>query len=252
MKKTYFILLLVSFVASQDISAQLNIRGTVYDSLGFTPIQSVSVLTSRGSGTITDINGHYSLIVSENDSIWFSFLNKPTRKFAVKEIANPYAFDISIKIFIPFLPEARVRSRDYKMDSLENRNTYAKIFDFQKPGLSVSSADGSVGFDLDEIINAFRFKRTHNLLSFQRRLLEQEQDAFIKHRFSKALIRRITNMEDDSLINNFIALYQPSYFFTSRASDYNFHKYILESYDRFKIGLKPPPLWREGEINDDY
>lgn len=232
--------------------AQVTVKGVVYDSLGFTPIQSVSVLSSSGKGTITDGNGNYSIYLNETDSLWFSYLNKPTRKFAVKDIRTPYAFDISIKIFIPLLPEAKVKNRDYKLDSIQNRIDYAKVFDFQKPGLSSVSGGGTAGFNLDELINAFRFRRTRSMLSFQRRLIDQEQDAFIKHRFSKALIRRITLMDNDSLINNFITQYQPSYIFTSLASDYDFHKYIKQSYNRFKLGLLPSPLWRDGEINEDY
>lgn len=244
-----YILLFLSFYQA---NGQIKIRGTVYDSLGVIPIQSVSVMTSSGGGTVTDKNGHYSIETRETDSIWFSYLNKPTRKFAVKDIANPFAFDISIQMFIHTLPEVRARTRDYKLDSMLNRESYAKIFNFQKPGLAIASGSGSVGFDLDELINAFRFRRTRNLQSFQRRLITQEQDAFVKHRFSKALIRRITQMDNDSLINEFIAVYQPSYLFTARANDYDFHQYIKASYARFVLGRRPPPLWKEGEINDDY
>lgn len=245
-------LLLIIVAALQNAAAQVTIKGTVFDSLGSTPIQAVSVLSSGGRGTITDMNGNYTIYLNETDSLWFSYLNKPTRKFAVKDIKTPYSFDISIKIYIPLLPEARVRNRDYRRDSIQNRIDYAKVFDFQKPGLSTVSGGGSAGFDLEELINAFRFRRTRSMLSFQKRLIDQEQDAFVKHRFSKALIRRITQMDNDSIINNFIAEYQPSYTFTSFSSDYDFHKYIKQSYNRFSLGLRPPPLWREGVIKEDY
>ncbi len=246
------ILVLFSFCSYQQINAQIQVQGTVYDSIGVTPVPLVSVLTSSGRGAVTDAQGQYSVYLGEKDSIWFSYLNKPTRKFAIKDIPVSYAFDISLKISIPLLPEARVRSRDYKSDSIRNRLDYARVFDFQKPGLSIVSGNGGVGVDLTELINAFRFRRTRNMMAFQRRLLNEERDAFITHRFSKSLIRRITPLDNDSIINNFILLYQPSYLFTATANDYDFHKYIKESYDRFILGLKPPPLWREGEINDDY
>ncbi|HRO83694.1 MAG TPA: hypothetical protein PK110_02615 [Niabella sp.] len=253
MKKAVSILVLMMIITCVlPTNAQVVVKGTVYDSIGTTPIQAVSVLSSSGKGTITNEDGHYYITLSEADSIWFSYLNKPTRKFAVKDIQIPYAFDISIKIHIPLLPEAKVRNRDYKRDSIQNRIDYAKAFDFQRPGLSAVSGTGTAGFDLVEIINAFRFRRTRSMLSFQRGLIEDEQEAFVKHRFSKALIRRITEMDSDSLINLFVLQYRPSYLFTSMASDYDFHRYIKLSYNRFKLGLRPPPLWREGEVNDDY
>jgi hypothetical protein len=37
-----------------------------------------------------------------------------------------------------WLPEVKVQTRDYKLDSLENRQTYAKAFNYRKPGLRFS------------------------------------------------------------------------------------------------------------------
>ncbi|SDD90939.1 hypothetical protein SAMN04487894_11614 [Niabella drilacis] len=235
--------------------AQVQIKGNVYDSLGRTPVPLVSVLTSSGAGTITHSDGSYSIVVSSKDSIWFSYLNKPTRKFPVAGIATPYAFDISLRISIPDLPEVKVRNRDYHLDSLENRDTYRKYFDFEKPGLSTSTNAGSggfgVGFDLTELVNVFRFGRTRKLIRFRDKLISDEQDGYVRYRFSKALIRRITGMTEDSIINDFIAMYQPSYLFTNRVNDYTFHEYIKKSYERFKLGLLPPPMWRDGLTGDE-
>jgi len=252
LKRFIIILLLVSSFLAQEANAQVTIRGTVFDSSGIYPVQFVSVLSTSGTGTITNIDGDYSITVSEQDSIWFSYLEKPTRKFAVKSIRTPYAFNISLQTFVQLLPGVKARIKDYKRDSIQNRQDYAKYFDYQKPGLKVSSlSDGTVGFDLDEIINSFRFKRNRQMLSFQNRLVSQEQDAFIKHRFSKALIRRITQADNDSIISQFIIMYQPSFLFASTANDYTFHKYIKDSYERFKKGLMPGPLWLEGATTDE-
>ena len=66
-----------------------------------------------------------------------------------------------------------------------------------------------VGFDLDELINMFRFKRNRSLASFQRRLLLEEQDKFVEHRFNKALVRRLTLLESPEL-DSFMLLFRPS------------------------------------------
>ncbi|MBO9618018.1 MAG: hypothetical protein J7539_03195 [Niabella sp.] len=229
-------------------AAQIRIKGNVYDSLGRTPVPSVSVLTSSGRGTITALDGSYSIMVNPKDSIWFSYLNKPTHKFPVDKINTPFAFDISLRISIPDLPMVKVRSRDYHLDSLENRENYRKYFDFQKPGLATTTTNDAFGaaFDLDELINAFRFKRTKKLVNFRNKLINDEQEGYVKYRFNKALIRRITGMTNDSLINDFIMAYSPSYLFTSRVSEYTFQEYIKRSYERYSQGLLPSPMWREG------
>lgn len=248
--KRYFIILCIclSGVCQQAI-AQVNIKGLVLDSSGLYPIQSVSVLSSHGSGTLTDSNGHYSILLSESDSIWFSYLNKPTKKFAVKDIKTPFAFNIAIQTYIPILPEARTRNRNYRQDSLQNRQDYAKIFNYDKPGLSVVSGNGTVGIGLEDLVNSFKFRQNKRTLAFQERLIYQEQEGYVKYRFSKLLVRRITQAEDEEELNTFMLMYQPSYLFTMRADDYTFHKYVKDSWERYKLGLRPTPLWREGETS---
>jgi hypothetical protein len=70
------------------------------------------------------------------------------------------------------------------------------------------------------------------MLRFQERLLEQERDKFIDHRFSKQLVRRLTNLTDEKL-DSFMVLYRPSYQFTLVTSDYEFQSYIKICYEQF-------------------
>jgi carboxypeptidase-like protein len=219
------------------------IKGTVYDSTRNYPLELVTVLSTSGKGTVTNADGNYQIDVTEKDSIWFSYLNKPTVKFPVLKIANPFAFDISLKVNVTVLKEVKVRPRNYKLDSLQNRQDYAKAFDYQKPRLKpVTPQYGSAaGFDLDEIINMFRFKRNKSMLAFQQRLLSQEREKLVDHRFNKALVRRLTSLSGNEL-DSFMVLYRPSYQFTLLTNDYDFQEYIKESYRRFINGLPPLPF----------
>ena len=67
---------------------------------------------------------------------------------------------------------------------------------------------------------------------FQDRLLQQEKDKFIDHRFNKALVRRLTNLDGDEL-ERFMAVYRPDYEFTLYSSDYDFQLYIKEAHILF-------------------
>ncbi len=239
------LLLILLFTASRPAAAQqwYKIRGTVYDSSRNYPVELVSVLSTSGKGTATNTEGHYEIEVTEKDSIWFSYLNKPTIKFPVLKIVNPFAFDISLQVNIPVLKEVKIKPRNYKLDSLENREDYAKVFNYQKPGLrAVTPAyGGAAGFDLDEIINMFRFKRNKSMLAFQRRLLMQEQEKYVEHRFSKALVRRLTSLTGGEL-DSFMMIYKPPYEFALLTSDYEFQEYIKEAYRRYLNGLPPIPF----------
>ena len=242
-------LLFIVFIAAKPAASQAyKIKGTVYDSTRRYPVELVTVLSTSGKGTITNPDGYYEIEVTEKDSIWFSYLNKPTVKFPVIKIANPFAFDISLQVNIPVLKEVKIRPRNYKLDSLQNRQDYAKVFDYQKPGLKTVTPQygAAAGFDLDEIINMFRFKRNRSMLAFQKRLLMQEREKFVEHRFNKALVRRLTSLTGNEL-DSFMLVYRPPYEFTLLTNDYEFQEYIKEAYRRFINGLPPIPFLKPGE-----
>ncbi|MBK5272976.1 MAG: hypothetical protein JJE22_18400 [Bacteroidia bacterium] len=241
------ILIVLMLLSPSKATAQLyKIRGVVFDSSRTNPMESVTVLSTSGRGAVTNADGYYEINVMEKDSIWFSYLNKPTVKFPVLKIANTMAFDISIQVNMPVMREVKIHQRNYRLDSIQNRLDYAKIFNYQKPKLKTNSSNygAGVGFDLDEIINMFRFKRNKSIVSFQKRLLEQEQDNFIDHRFSKALVRRLTLLSDPAL-DTFMKLYRPSYRFTLLAGDYDFQRFIKDSFLRYIKGLPPINLFKE-------
>lgn len=221
-------------LCAQHAEAQYRIQGTVFDSSRNYPMPAVTVMSTNGKGAITDANGRYSISVGEKDSIWFSYLGKPTVKFPVLKIADVTQFDIALQINIPVLKEVTVLPRNYRQDSIQNRRDYAKIFDFQKPNLETMTSIGptGAGIDINEVIRMFQFRKNKSTLRFQERLLQQEQDKFVDHRFSKALVRRLTNLTGEEL-DKFMALYRPTYEFTQYSSDYDFQLYIKEAYKMF-------------------
>jgi hypothetical protein len=237
------------FIAAKPAASQsYKIKGTVYDSSRRYPVELVTVLSTSGKGAITNTEGHYEIEVTEKDSIWFSYLNKPTIKFPVLKISNPFGFDISLQVNIPVLREVKVRPRNYRADSLQNREDYARIFDYQKPKIKTVTPQygAAAGFDLDELINMFRFKRNKSMLAFQKRLLLEEKEKFVDHRFSKALVRRLTSLTGNEL-DSFMLIYKPPYEFTLFTSDYEFQEYIKEAYRRYLVGLPPIPFLKPEE-----
>ncbi len=244
-KRLYYIIIfcLVLAAAPRIAQAQYRISGTIFDSSRHYVLEAVSVLSTNGKGTLTDGDGKYSIDVGEKDSIWFSYLGKPTIKFPVLKILNPMEFDISLQVNATVLKEVKVVQRNYKQDSLQNREDYAKIFNYHKPGLKVATPSYGVGagFDLDELINVFRFKRNRSMAAFQKRLLIEEQEKYVTHRFNKGLARRLTGLDGPAL-DSFMIVFRPPFFFTQSAGDYEFQQYIKNAGERFKLGLRPEPF----------
>ena len=218
------------------------LKGNVYDSSKIYPLEAVSVLTTAGKGTVTNSEGHYEIEVSAKDSIWFSYLNKPTIKYPVAKINSFLQFDLSLQVNIPVLKEVKVRPRNYKLDSIRNRIEYEKIFNFHRPNVSslVDVGSTGAGINIDELIRVFQFRKNRNMEKFQQRLEEQEKDKFIDHRFSKAVVRRITQLDGEAL-DSFMATFRPSLEFTATSSDYDFQAYIKKCFEKYKS----EPLYRQ-------
>lgn len=200
------------------------------------------IKSSNGTQAITDSSGRYEIVTSDKDSLTFIYNNKPTAKFAVKQISNIGNFDISLHIRVvekfKTMKEVKVYSKNFRQDSIENRQYYNKIFGYEKPGVSssINPGSGTVGMDLDEFINIFRFKRNKQLRKMQDRLLEQEQENYIKYRFNKTAVKRIARLEGAEL-DNFMSLYRPNFEFTQMATTVEFYQYILNASYQFKKEL---------------
>lgn len=220
--------------------AQFLLGGTVYDSSKINMVEGVRVVSTGGLFTITDSMGNYHLKVSEKDSVYFVFRNKPTQRFSMKSVTDPNHFDISLRITVKgkysTLKEVVVRSKSYRLDSIENRQTYADVFDYKKPGLSPSIQDGVAGADLDELINIFRFKRNKRLHKFQLRLEELEREKYVSYRFNKTLVSRVTQLKGD-LLDTFMVRYRPNYEFVSMADQMAFNQWLLDSSYEFRVDM---------------
>ena len=244
MKQLYKILFfsLPFLLLAAGAKSQLTISGTVYDSTKTIPVKDVLIKSSNGTSTITDSAGHYAIVTTDKDSLIFIYLNKPTAKFAVRQIPDIGNFDIALHIRLSekfrTLKEVRVYGKIFKQDSVENREQYAKLFNYQKPGIKLSSDayTGAAGMDLDELINVFRFKRNRQLRKMQERLMEEEKENYINYRFNKTTVRRVTRLEGKDL-ETFMKEFRPSFDFTQQSSIVEFYQYILNASYQFKKEL---------------
>ena len=236
---TFFFITVVTVCAQAQV---IPLSGTVYDFSNRLPIEAVSVQCTCGFGTITDSTGHYSLLVTQRDSLFFSYLGKNTIKYPVDTIKNTEAFDLGLHIDVKWLPEVKVQTHNYYIDSIQNRRDYAKIFDYRKPHLALSKNSPStyvpgavtVGLDLDELINMFRFRKNRQMLSFQNRLVQQEQDKYIDHRYSVRLVKQLTKLESPEL-ERFMTEYRPEYDILQQMNDLEVGYYIELSYKDYLV-----------------
>lgn len=195
----------------------------------------VSVLGTSGQGTVTDSVGYYNIRLHPDDSIYFSYLGKFTTKIAVKRLAPGTPLNMSLAVTVDSLPLVVVRPRLYRYDSAANREEYRKVFDYE-PDYLTGGSGGGVGINLDMLFGA---RKNRQMLALQRRLLEEERDKYVDHKFNKTLVRKITGLQGPAL-DTFMRTYRPSYEFIQNCeNDYEFYKYIKD------CGLYFSRVWQE-------
>jgi len=223
-------------------AAQIEITGTVFDKTQLFTMPGVSVLSNSGYGTMTDSLGRYRIRLPLDDSIYFSYLGRHTARIAVRRLAPNYPLNMSLAVTVDSLPIIVVKPKPYRYDSLENRDEYRKVFDYAPDYLVGGSSSGlGAGINLDMIFNA---RKNRQMLSLQRRLLEEEHDKYVDYRFSRNLVKRITGLQKP-LLDTFMRLYRPSYeYIRSFENDYDYYKYIKD------CGLSFRAMWRRNLPTD--
>jgi hypothetical protein len=236
--RKWFLPAILIFSVARASGQEVIIHGTVFNMYKTHPLEAVSVISSSGRGTLTDANGNYIIRVNQTDSLSFSYLGRATQMFAVKDMNPSTGFDIALHVNPEMLGEVQVAPRNYHMDSLQNRIDYEKSFNYKKPGLKLSSPGSGglgVGLDLDALINMLKFKQIHRAEAFRSRLINDEEEKFIDHRFSRYIVKKITHLDGDRL-DSFMVAFRPSYEFAKAATDYEFYDYIKLAFHEFLIG----------------
>ncbi|OQP67165.1 hypothetical protein A3860_02050 [Niastella vici] len=214
------------------------------------PLVSVSVMSTGGTGTVTDSLGRYEIYVKETDSIWFSYLGRGTPKYPVSSIPNQQNFEISLHVNVTELKPVMVKQRNYHLDSIENRREYAKAFNYKKPGLGIvkpTTQNAAVGVDLDQLIDVFNFRKNRRMAAFRDRLMEEEKEKYIEHRFNRALVIRLTQLRGAEL-DTFMVRYKPDLIFIETATDYELQSHIKKSFEKYmKLKQIMGELKKEGE-----
>jgi len=229
MKQAKLLLIFLFFCVTAE-SQNVQLTGTIYDASARFTLQGVSVIGASGRGTTTDTLGHYSISLPATDSVYFSYLGRATAKIPVKNIPAGTPFDMSLDIAVDSLPTVFVRSHNYLLDSLENRREYKKVFDYNKgyvDGLKSGRGGRSVGvgIDFDMLLDG---RKNRQMLALQKRLEYEEDEKYIDHRWTKALVHRITGLESPAL-DTFMRAYRPTKeFIQSFETDYEFDHYIKE------------------------
>ncbi len=86
----------------------------------------------------------------------------------------------------------------------------------------------------------FNRQKTHRTLAFQGRLVEEEHDKYVDHRFNRSMVLKTTRLEGDEL-DSFMVRYRPSFDFCRKSTDYDLLEYVKLAFKEYTKDRKERP-----------
>ena len=108
---------------NQSLPQQNQISGTITDGTGPLPGVTISI-KGKPTATISDFNGHYSIVASPDDTLVFSFMGFKTE---IVPIHGQKTINIQLQEDITSLQEVRVNAGYYSVKESERTGSIAKI-----------------------------------------------------------------------------------------------------------------------------
>jgi hypothetical protein len=216
-----------SFVAS----AQKNFSGKIYLKNTDSTLSGIYVFNSgRNINTISDKEGKYSIGANEGDEIIFSGLN-------IKTDTVTLTFDMIITQYHVELEQKYVTlepvsiSHSYRVDSLNRRNDYRRIFE-NTPNITGGNRPTN-GVGISFSFFSYFSSKAKAQRKLKKRLLKEEQETYIDYLFSINWVASLTGLKDDSL-HMFYYRYRPSYIFCKATDKHSMVVYISDSLKEFR------------------
>ncbi len=126
MKKTIIILILISF---SILSRGQVIKGTVYDKNTKEPVISATVyFNGTSAGTLTDINGHFSINASKYSSMPLTVSAIGYYSATIKKFSPSKPLDVYLETKVVELGEVNVTAKFHSLKRSENLTTFRNEF----------------------------------------------------------------------------------------------------------------------------
>jgi len=221
------------------------VDGIVFDKGTGERIAEVNVLNaSTGKSCYNNLKAEYSIGASIGDVLIFTKLNyfSDTLKIRGYNSLAVYLRRSAIQlqqvnvVAGPITPEQQLAA---------TKRDYTKVYGLlaDKDLLSLSPGDG-VGLSIDALYNMFS-REGRNAEKLRQTIQNDYYQNVIDYRFNRALVSRITGLNDQPL-TDFMQRYRPGYYFVIAASEYDFVASIKANYRRYlrrpKTYFKLPPL----------
>lgn len=250
MKTGLFILLL--FVSANTFAQRLT--GLVIDRLTRLPVYNAKIETPRAIA-YANADGVFNLSpVKNGDSCTVSYQGYKLSHMAISFKSTKDTLRIYLDKPSILLNNVNVLGkRNFKSDSVRNRQMFANIYNYRggglkelmvekasleyKPNNYIDGANNTLnlgGINVLQVINLFSIDKTSKL---QKTLIADEGESYVDRYFTRRKIAALTSMKGDSL-QNFMVRYRPTVYQVKTMSDYELAMYIKASYAEYRKQVK--------------
>lgn len=188
---------------------------------------------NTNSTTFSNEKGYFTIEASNTDTIIIRLIGYEPKTLFINEATNT----IYLQSIQNYLSTVTISDINYKKDSLERRLEYGKAFNYKNPSFK-KVMTGMVSSPVTTLYNLMSFKKNTRKNTFRNQLISDEQNDFVDGKFNKDIVKKLTKLAGDSL-ELFMKRFKPSYNTLILLSDYEFYKYINDSFTTFK---NPNPI----------
>lgn len=202
--------------------------------------------------TLTNAKGYFSLPgFHAGDTVNISHLGyKSYRLLLTKQVFTDTLL-VYLQPMSVVLKSVTVRgSRNYKLDSLRNRQMFASVFAYKAPGLKdafihnanlaytpnnyITNPNNTTAIASINVLQVISLlgKKKAPVSKLQKTLIADEQYNYVNRSFSRQRVMALTPLKGDSL-DRFMDKYRPSVTQAKMMTDYELNMYIKNSYTEF-------------------
>lgn len=216
-----FLACILCFTCNCNVFA-LTVKGKVYDMKTNQPIPNVNVVnTFTETGMTTDSTGTFTINAEKGHLIEFRRIGYKIVRVRIEATTLPY-YSIAMKEGAFDIEEIQITGKNYRTDSIENRETYKWAIEHYKlEGLDV------IQHPFDALS-----KRNRQIWAFQKRYDYFEKEKFVDYVFNAKLINKITKI-DSTDMETYRRYYRPSYEQVKAWTEYEFLEYIKRTATAF-------------------
>ena len=228
------IILLPGFIL--PLSAQEKagtIYGRVFDNVTDSTLQEVNIRNIRTNALArSDAQGRYQLTASEGDKILFSIVGYLPDTLNVEFQMFSIVTDIGLFRDTSLLDPVTINAPNYQADSIARRNEYRHILDEPQTDIRGNNRpDNGFGISISPI--TYFSKEAREERKLRKKLLKQEEEAYIDFRFSPAYVSRVTGLKGEEL-RLFMYRYRPDHKFARSATPEDMLLYINDQLKKFR------------------